>query len=240
MERVASFFRDQGVTTICADSGNGYHLLVAIQLGVKDGPLVASVLAALDERFSTEEAKIDRVNFNPARIFKVYGTVARKGEASEERPHRLARLLSIPDTVPVCACRELLETIAAAAPPVPERKKGKKAETADIEKIAAKLEKFLADGKVEHEPRRSYKDGFKWLLEKCPFNPEHVAPSIIVTVAESGAMGFRCSHNSCFNKLWDDFRKYVEGKLGHAFVFSDVAPPLTRITLSRILDILAK
>jgi hypothetical protein len=226
MERVGSFFREQGVTPVCADSGNGYHLLVAMQLGVKDAPLVASVLAALDERFSTEDAKIDRVNFNPARIFKVYGTVARKGEASEERPHRAARLLSMPDTIPTCASRELLETIAAAAAPAREKKKGKKAETEDIEKIAAKVEEFLSEGKVEHGSRLDYKDGFKWLLEKCPFNPEHVAPSIIVTVGENGAMGFRCSHNSCFDKLWLDFRKTVEAKIGHAFVFTATAPPL--------------
>jgi len=96
MESVAAFFSEQGVTTVRADSGNGFHLLIPIQLGVTDAPLVMRVLAALDERFSTDDAKIDRVNFNPARIFKVYGTVARKGEASEERPHRAARLLSIP------------------------------------------------------------------------------------------------------------------------------------------------
>jgi putative DNA primase/helicase len=64
------------------------------------------------------------------------------------------------------------------------------------------------------------------LLETCPFNPEHVAPSIIVTVADTGAMGFRCSHNSCFDKLWLDFRKTVEAIIGHAFEFAEKAPPL--------------
>ena len=226
IERVAAFFCEQGVTAVCADSGNGYHLLVPVQLGIKDAPLVASVLAALDERFSTEDAKIDRVNFNPARIFKVYGTVARKGEATEDRPHRAARLMSIPDTTLVSASRELLETIAAAAPPAPEKKKGKKAATGDIEESATKMETFLKEGGVAHGPRLTYKDGLKWLLEMCPFNPEHVAPSIIVTISESGAMGFRCSHNSCFNKLWVDFRKYVEAKIGHAFVFAATASAL--------------
>jgi hypothetical protein len=226
MERVAAFFADQGVTTVCADSGNGYHLLIPVQLGVKDAPLVARVLAALDERYSTDEAKIDRVNFNPSRIFKVYGTVARKGEASEERPHRAARLLSIPNAIPVCASRELLEKIASAAPPAPEKKIGKKAAAGDLGMIAMKMEEFLAEGKVEHGPRLDYKEGFKWLLHTCPFNPEHVAPSIIVTVADNGAMDFKCSHNSCFDKVWSDFRKYVETKLGHAFVFGEAGSPL--------------
>jgi hypothetical protein len=223
MEHVAALFREQGVTTVCADSGNGFHLLVAIQLGVKEAPLVASVLTALDERFSTEDAKIDRVNFNPARIFKAYGTVARKGEASGERPHRVARLLSIPDAIPTCASRELLETIAAAAPPTQKRRKGKKSTAIDLEVCATKLEQFLNEGRIKHGVRADYKDGFKWLLQACPFNAEHTEPSIIVTISDSGAFGFRCLHNSCFDRHWKDFREFAEAQIGHTFEFTEKA-----------------
>jgi len=34
--------------------------------------------------------------FNPARIWKLYGTVSRKGDSIPERPHRLARILEAP------------------------------------------------------------------------------------------------------------------------------------------------
>ena len=45
--------------------------------------LVKAVLAALDERFSTAEAKVDTANFNAARIWKCYGTVEPEGRLHE-------------------------------------------------------------------------------------------------------------------------------------------------------------
>ena len=40
--------------------------------------------------------KVDTSTFNPARIVKLYGTPARKGDSMPDRPHRLARLLDVP------------------------------------------------------------------------------------------------------------------------------------------------
>src|ERR1035437_5467631 len=60
MERVASFFTDLGVTPLHGDSGNGYHLLVPVEVKADQAALMSRCLAALDERFSTEAAKIDR------------------------------------------------------------------------------------------------------------------------------------------------------------------------------------
>jgi hypothetical protein len=226
LEKVVSFFKDFVVTAIEADSGNGYHALVAVELPATDAPLVSRVLAALDERFSTDNAKIDRTVFNASRILKCYGSVARKGESVADRPHCRAFLLKSPGAISACLSRDVLEKIAATAPPEPEKKTAKKAKDLDLEKSTAKVEEFLAEGKIAHGPRLEYKGAFKWLLETCPFNPEHIAPSIIVTIADTGAMGFKCSHNSCFDKSWQTFRKYVEEKLGHAFVFRDKAKPL--------------
>ncbi len=102
IQRVSSFFQDLGVRPIEADSGNGYHLLVPISLAVGLAPLVKDVLAALAARFDTDDVKIDRTVFNPSRILKCYGSVAKKGENTRERPHRAARLLNIPDAVSEC------------------------------------------------------------------------------------------------------------------------------------------
>ncbi len=86
---------------VIGDSGNGIHVLYRIDLQADDGArdLVRSVLIALAERFDTPAAKVDRSVYNAARIWKIYGTVACKGDHVPGRPHRAAALLQVPDTV---------------------------------------------------------------------------------------------------------------------------------------------
>ena len=81
---------------ILADSGNGYHLLYPINLPGDDGGLVKRVLVNLAERFDTATVKVDTNVFNPGRIVKLYGSVARKGDSVRERPHRRTGVLYVP------------------------------------------------------------------------------------------------------------------------------------------------
>ncbi len=81
---------------VLADSGNGYHLLYRVDLPADDGGQVERVLRALATRFDTGHVRIDRTVFNPARICKLPGTLARKGDSTLARPHRRARVLEVP------------------------------------------------------------------------------------------------------------------------------------------------
>jgi hypothetical protein len=81
---------------ILADSGNGYHLFYRVDLPTNDGQQVAHILKALEQRFTTDHVHIDTGVHNPARICKVPGTWARKGDPLLERPHRVARILEVP------------------------------------------------------------------------------------------------------------------------------------------------
>ena len=101
---------------ILADSGNGYHLLFRIDLPVDDGGLVKAVLRALALRHDSSQVEIDTSVFNPeARLCKFYGTLARKGDSTPERPHRWSGILQVPDIWgPVS--EELLWALAAEAP----------------------------------------------------------------------------------------------------------------------------
>ena len=105
---------------IFADSGNGAHLLYAIDLpnDAASTDLLKRCLGALASRFTTEAVTLDQSVYNAARIWKLYGTVARKGEHLPERPHRRAQIISAPDPVELVT-REQLEALAAAphAPP---------------------------------------------------------------------------------------------------------------------------
>lgn len=82
-----------------AVSGNGAHLLIRIPDSDFDRTnpgesevvgLVKGTLAAIAAAFPPEKTgvEIDQKVFNPARIWKLYGTTARKGDHTKERPHR--------------------------------------------------------------------------------------------------------------------------------------------------------
>jgi hypothetical protein len=83
---------------ILADSGNGAHLLYDVDLpnDAEALKVVSAALAELDHRYSDDVVKIDVTSANAARIWKAYGTVARKGDSIPARPHRLSRILEVP------------------------------------------------------------------------------------------------------------------------------------------------
>ncbi len=74
------------------------------------------MLEALHLRYSDLAVEVDRTTFNAARISKLYGTLAAKGDSTAERPHRMSALLEVPDEIGVVS-RELLERLAAEVQP---------------------------------------------------------------------------------------------------------------------------
>jgi hypothetical protein len=102
---------------VVADSGNGAHLLYAIDLPNDAAALalVGGCLRAVAARFDDEVVTVDVGVGNAAHLCKLYGTHARKGDGAEDRPHRMARILSTPKE-PVPVPPEKLEVLAAEAP----------------------------------------------------------------------------------------------------------------------------
>jgi hypothetical protein len=79
---------------IRAISGNGGHLLFRLAdlpASEESKAFIKEILEGLADRFDTDRVKIDRGVFNPARIWKLYGTKARKGDALPAGQHRDAR-----------------------------------------------------------------------------------------------------------------------------------------------------
>jgi hypothetical protein len=79
---------------IRAMSGNGGHLLFRLpDLSVNDENqrFVKRTLEILAARFNTDRIHVDTTCFNPARIWKLYGTHASKGDEVPPGPHREAR-----------------------------------------------------------------------------------------------------------------------------------------------------
>ncbi len=193
---------------VVGDSGNGYHLLYRIDLP-NDEPardLVKGCLEALAARFSDATVSVDVKNFNAARIWKIYGTTARKGEDMQDRPHRRARVLSVPDPVDVVAV-ELLDALAAETKKTPAtapaRPKGKGRDF-DLAEWLAEYEpnlpcKIIPKNKAGHR--------YFYELDPCPFsNGIHKNGAFLGQLAY-GAVYARCHHNSCSNKnRWREFR----------------------------------
>jgi hypothetical protein len=194
-------------TPILADSGNGAHLLEAIDLpnAPESTALIKRCLEALALRFSDSQVVVDLTTFNAAQIWKVYGTKACKGDATPERPHRMARLLEVPEKIEIVSVN-LLKKLAALAPEEPKREQsygGNGREPFDIDSFIARagLEVAFAD---------AWQGGRKWILKSCPWNSDHQNRSAFVLQFPSGAVTAGCHHNGCTGKGWADLREMFE------------------------------
>lgn len=189
-----------------AVSGNGAHLLYRIKLKNTDinRALVEKCLKTLSVLFDNDKIAVDTANFNPARICKLYGTLAQKGKNTETRPHRMSYVVG--DIKPIKATdRKYLEKLVNELPQDPPRP----AKYNNYSPTEFNVEEWLDRYGLRYE-KKPFHDGTKYVLDECPFDSSHKSPDSMVTVAASGAIGFKCLHNSCANKRWQDLRLKFE------------------------------
>ncbi len=197
---------------IAGDSGNGAHLLYRVDLPNDDQAtaLIRAALVALDALFSDGRASVDTAVFNASRIWKVYGTVARKGDSTESRPHRRSRLLSVPDTIGIVT-REQLAALAitdpAPAAPIPSAKGNGRKPGEPLD-----LAGWLRDHGLGFSDRRPYQGGDLYRLDACPFSSAHTDGAFAIQFA-SGAVYAGCHHASCGggSQRWPELRERFEG-----------------------------
>jgi hypothetical protein len=80
---------------IRACSGNGYHAQYATRLPNNDQitKLLGRIYQKLAQEFHTPTVHFDTKVRNPSRVFRLYGSINRKGPFTEERPHRQSDVL---------------------------------------------------------------------------------------------------------------------------------------------------
>ncbi|MCK8517391.1 hypothetical protein [Methanoculleus sp. 7T] len=204
-ERIAAYLAEQGFPEpLLADSGNGAHLLYRIDLPNDDAAteLIKGALATLDALFSNETVTVDTANYNAARIWKLYGTLSRKGDNTPERPHRRAKVLGVPaqiDVVPV----ERLEHLAGL---LPRNEPPKKAGSID-------LAAWLAEHGIAVRSTRPWQGGTLFSLNECPFSSAHKDGAFAIQFA-NGAIFAGCHHQSCGGgaQRWPELRGMYEPK----------------------------
>jgi hypothetical protein len=191
-----------------ADSGNGAHLLYRIDLPNDEAAtaLVKSCLATLDTLFSDERVTVDTANFNAARIWKLYGTVSRKGDNTPERPHRRSRMLSAPDELSVATIDQLRDLVArlpteqhAQAQPATAKDKG------------FDLRRWLIVNSVNIRSEKPYSGGTLFILHQCPFSSAHKDGAFAIQFG-NGAVFAGCKHTSCGGgtQRWQELRERYE------------------------------
>lgn len=191
---------------IVAMSGNGIHLLYKIKLKKDDKTkeLIQDCLNALDMLFSDDDVKIDTANFNPARICKLYGTLAQKGADTIEQPHRMSGIVKVPSEIKTTDAG-YLKKLAAVFPKRPK----------DAPKYGYgrndnfSVRNWLMDNNI-HFREASWSNGDKFILDCCPFDSSHKGKDAAVFQSKDGIPGFKCFHDSCADKTWTDFRNLVE------------------------------
>ncbi len=182
-------------------SGNGVHMYLSVNLdGASDLP--SRALKALDTRFSTDRVKVDTTVGNASRIMRMPGTWNAKGD--DRSNHRVATLVTVGEDRLVSA--EQLGDIA------PHRTNKSKAPASIA--TAFDLERWVTTNVVSHKGKEPWPGGgasaFRWVLAICPFNPAHNRGEAVITQQPSGAVGFRCHHDSCSENGWNEFRRVIE------------------------------
>lgn len=200
---VYRFLRDNGFNepVVCM-SGNGYHLMYACRIGVSQETdlLIERFINALAMLFTDEHVDVDKKCKNRARLSKVYGTTAKKGANSDDRPWRTSYIVKAPDEVKINDI-EYIKKIANLYPedrpsPSPDNNWGQS--KFDIESF---LQKYSIGYKKE-----TYKDGTKYVLDHCCFNENHKGKDAVIFQRDNGALSYVCLHNSCSHYTFKDFR----------------------------------
>lgn len=191
---------------IMTDSGNGAQLMYRIDLPADDGELVRRVIGEI-AKASSEQVAIDTSVHNPARIWRLPGTMNCKGDSIPERPHRMARILDEPQDI-VSVSREQMQDI------VSYQSEDTQTDVPDDEwkhtMPAFDLDSWIAQYCPELGTPQPWKGGRKWIFPVCPFNVAHTNKSAVLIQEPSGAVAFKCHHNGCSGNDWRALRELRE------------------------------
>jgi len=206
-----------------AHSGNGYHVLYRLPDLPNDDDhrgLIRKAIEAVEFKFRNDKVNIDLKVYNPGRIFKVYGTTARKGDSTKERPHRKSYLFEgLPEKLKEVRKVSLdqLKSLVKQAPPDqaaprspytakrlggPQHMKGNLG-TLDV---GAYLDAYGIEYRIKEEGAVT-----RYCLKEGLFDQDHRSHQ--ESIAQSPNPPYltaQCFHDSC-NPTWKEARRMISG-----------------------------
>jgi len=210
--KIYMYLKNIGFTEpVVADSGNGYHLLYKIQLDNDEEhkTLIKNFLEALNMYFGDDKVGIDKSVHNASRITKLYGVWTSKGSDTPERSHRKSKLLKIPDDINPTS-KVLMQKIAdlIPQPEPPSYRNNYNGNAKHSDKFDIKS--FIAKHGIAVKQETVWQGNYMYILEHCLFNHEHRDKDAAIIQFPNGALKYKCLHNSCFDKEWQDVRQMFE------------------------------
>jgi phage/plasmid-associated DNA primase len=215
---------------ILIDSGNGAHLYYKISMrnSSDSTKLVQTILKTLDVMFGGGSCHVDKTVYNAARIMRLPGTWARKGDSTPDRPHRVSRLLSVPEELKVVSEQVQKKLIAFlprtdSDPPVRAHMRAGWVEN---------LAQWLSLHGIGFESR-TWNGGTLYRLDECPYSGGHKDGAYVIQFP-NGAIHAGCHHNSCGGgrQRWKELRERYDGVVQNtndAVVADDPLAGLVRI-----------
>jgi hypothetical protein len=203
---------------VASMSGNGLQIIYRIDLENSAGSrqLVENTLRGLAARFDTADVKIDVSVGNAARLCKIPGTYARKGDFTPDRPWRRAELISLNPHASVVTVSQL--QAIGATPPTPTANAAMRGPQFDPCRLAygTRASTLLVDLYLQHYriefseiPVVDDRGGRRWQLARCPFHPDHGGRDTVIFQGADGTLGFHCFHARCADKSWADVREII-------------------------------
>ena len=219
---------------VCADSGNGAHLLLPLANLPNDNETkwaCEKLLRYLGDRFNDAEVKVDQTTSNAARICTLYGTVKRKGSDTPEQPHRLSKLLHVPDPLIPATLEQLLVIVG----PYPGHQQRTDPEPATgLQPSGWDIEQLLQNRGIEHDRDDNYASergpATRYVLTICPWNPEHNDRAAYVIQWPDGAVAAGCHHDGCTSKGndWQTLKKLWGLRAGLGISEADIIFPASQ------------
>mgnify|MGYP000270173341 FL=1 len=213
-KKIKSFLMQEGFQEpILADSGNGAHLLVKVDLtnSREITGMIKEFLGTLASLYDDKESKVDTSTFNPSRITKLYGTMACKGKSTQERPHRKSCIIDdIEGRQLVITPKEVIEAF--------NKKHGKSMSVQTNKNVSNankslnynqhfNLKAWLDEKKIEYTRIQKIKDGVQYPLKHCLFDTGHDdSQGACIIQFTNGYIIAKCLHAKCGDETkcnWD-------------------------------------
>lgn len=193
---------------IVCDSSSGYHIYVPIDM--ENTPeaeqTVKIFLETLANNFTDEHVKIDTVLFDPNRIIRLPGSWGRKGRNTVERPHRQAKILSVPSEI-VRVSKDFIDAFNERYKIAIEQPVKRYSNYNDGSRADFNLRDFIRSngiGVAKEVPLPG--GGTKFILTECVFDSGHKAPDAAIFEMPNGAIAYKCFHQSCACHDWREVR----------------------------------
>lgn len=213
MSKVYHFLKDLGFNEpVMAISGNGWHLQYSVDMpnDEEHTALVKEFIEAVARKFSDSKVDIDCKVFNAARICKLYGTEARKGANTTDRPWRLSEIKFVPQPLAVNN-DSLFQKAISNLPPKPKKEVRSQSTGIYTGNSVAYVEKWLSEHGREYRVKEE--GGCTYFqLRHCYWESSHTTKSAdyndaAICVASNGVISYYCRHAHCANKHWEDAKR---------------------------------